>query len=223
MHLVSRTTPTSVAPVLTMPPKNDWDGLLVSTVCSAFDARLAVRMFDCWQPWISILAFPSQFSHWEVVELLPALHSRYEKKTVRCCHIQVSGVTTTSWYFVHMSRLSTQASCPMPMTMNVHPHCLQTGLDDTLGGHLCKQVNSFEPREDLRVSVMGRLLDATFKEMVHVYSATKVGPNISEMKFEGRLFWVEAATVMSKDPAIRRVVAEELHAMWDYEGKLKAE
>ena len=27
---------------------------------------------------------------------------------------------------------------------------------------------------------------------------------------------------MSKDPLIRRVVAEELHAMWDYEGKLEA-
>ena len=70
---------------------------------------------------------------------------------------------------------------------------------------------------------MGRSLDATSKEMVHVYSATKVGPDILEMKFEDRFFWVEAATVMSKDPVIQRVVAEELHAMWDYEGKLEAE
>ena len=69
---------------------------------------------------------------------------------------------------------------------------------------------------------MGRLLDTTSKEMVPVHLATKVGPDISEMKFEDRFFWVEAATVtgMSKDPVIRWVVAEELHAMWDYEGKL---
>ena len=48
MHLVSRTTPTYVALALTMPPKKDWDGLLMSTVHSAVDARLAVKIFDCW-------------------------------------------------------------------------------------------------------------------------------------------------------------------------------
>ena len=31
---------------------------------------------------------------------------------------------------------------------------------------------------------MGRSLDATSKEMVHVYSAEKVDPDTSEMKFE---------------------------------------
>ena len=32
MHLMSRTTPASVALTLTIPPKKDWDGLLLSTV-----------------------------------------------------------------------------------------------------------------------------------------------------------------------------------------------
>ena len=59
MYLVSHTTPTSVTLVLTMPPKKDWGGLLVSTVCSVsvLVAELAVRTFDCWQPWTDILAF----------------------------------------------------------------------------------------------------------------------------------------------------------------------
>ena len=60
---------------------------------------------------------------------------------------------------------------------------------------------------------MGRLLDAMSKKMLPVYSATKMGPDISEMKFQDRLFWVEAVTVMYKDSVIRRVIAEELHAM----------
>ena len=59
--------------------------------------------------------------------------------------------------------------------------------------------------------------------MVPVYSATKVGPDILEMKFQDRFFWVEASTVMSKDPVIWGVVAEELHPMWDYKGKLEDE
>ena len=96
---------------------------------------------------------------------------------------------------MHMSRLSNQASNTMLMTINVYPRYLQTVLDDALGERVCKQVNSFEPREDLGVSVMGRLLDATSREMVPIYSATKVGPGILEMKFKDRLFWVEAATV----------------------------
>ena len=104
--------------------------------------------------------------------------------------------------------------------MNVYPRHLQTALDDTLGGRLCKQVNSFEPWENLGVSVLGRLLDATSKEMVPVYSAKKVDPDILGMKFEDRFFWVETATVASKEPVIRGAVAEELQAMWDYEGKL---
>ena len=66
MHPVSHTTPTSVTLVLTMPPKKDWGGLLVSTVrsVSVLVAELAVRMFDCWQPWIDILAFMPHFNHW---------------------------------------------------------------------------------------------------------------------------------------------------------------
>ena len=135
---------------------------------------------------IAILAFPPHFNHQEIVELLYALHPRYEEKTVRCRQTQVDGVTTMSWHFVHMSRLSTQASHPTLMTMNVYPRHFQTVLDDILGGRVCKQVNSFELREDFKVSVLGRLLDATSKEMVPVYLATKVGPNISEMKFEDR-------------------------------------
>ena len=122
------------------------------------------------------------------MELLHALHARYKKKTVRSHHTKVSGITTTSWHFVHMSRLSTQASHPTPMTMNVYPHHLQTALDDTLGMRVCKQVNSFKPQEDLGVSVLGRLLDAMSKEMVPVYSSPKVGPGISEIKFEDILF-----------------------------------
>ena len=89
---------------------------------------------------------------------------------------------------MHMSRLSTQASRPMLMIMNIYPCHLQTVLDDTLGGRLCKQVNIFKPREDLGVSVMGILMDATPKEMVAVYSATKVGPGILEMMFVDRFF-----------------------------------
>ena len=69
---------------------------------------------------------------------------------------------------------------------------------------------------------MDRLLDASYNEMVPVYLATKVGSDISEMKFEDRFFWVKAATIMSKELVIRQVVAEELHAMWDYEWKLEA-
>ena len=64
MYLVSCTTPTSVAFTLTMPPNKDWDGLLVSTVRSAVGARLAVRIFNCWQPWIATLAFPPHFNRW---------------------------------------------------------------------------------------------------------------------------------------------------------------
>ena len=47
MHLVSRITPTSATFVLTVPPKKDWGGLLVLTICSAVDAQLVVMMFDC--------------------------------------------------------------------------------------------------------------------------------------------------------------------------------
>ena len=66
----------------------------------------------------------------------------------------------------------------------------------------CRHVNSFKPREDLGFSVVVRLLDATSKEMVSVYSAAEVGPGILGMKFEDRFFWVEATTVMSKDPVV---------------------
>ena len=87
-----------------------------------------------------------------------------------------------------MSRLSNQASNTMLMTINVYPRYLQTVLDDALGERVCKQVNSFEPREDLGVSVVSRLLDAMSKELVPVYSSPKVGPGISEIKFEDILF-----------------------------------
>ena len=86
--------------------------------------------------------------------------------------------------------------------MTVYPCHLKTILDDTTGGRFCKQVDSFEPRGGVGVSVVGRFLDATRREMTPVFSGTKVGPDISEMKFVDRFFWVAVVTVMPKDPVV---------------------
>ena len=106
--------------------------------------------------------------------------------------------------------------------MNVYRRPLQNALDDTRGGCLRTQVRSFEARGDMGESIVGTLRQGTTVDRVPVYSAAQVGPDISELKFADKLFWVEAATVMSKTPLVRRVMMSELHAMWDYEGKLEA-
>ena len=108
------------------------------------------------------------------------------------------------------------------MTMNVYRRPLQNALDDTRGGRLRTQVRSFEARGDMGESLVGTLRQGTTVDRMPVYSAAHVGPDISELKFVDKLFWVEAATVMSKTPLLRRVMMSELHAMWDYEGKLEA-
>ena len=62
IHLVSLSTTTTVSEALLLPPVSNWNGLLLSTVCSAEDAALVFRMFENWQPWIAIVAFPSDFT-----------------------------------------------------------------------------------------------------------------------------------------------------------------
>ena len=219
--LVSKAIPTTVATALSLPPVSNWSGLLLSTVCSTADADLVFRMFENWLPWIAIIAFPPHFSRKQVVDLIPVTDSKYTKKTYKCRHVQVGGVTVSAWHILHWSRMTTQACRPSLMTMNVYPRTLQTALDDTKGGRLPKQIKSFETRADMGESIVGTLQEGGATERVPVYSAAKVGPDISEMKMSNRFFWVEAATVMSKTPMVRQVTIEELHAIWDYEGKLE--
>jgi len=156
--LVSKAIPTTVATALSLPPVSNWSGLLLSTVCSTADADLVFRMFENWLPWIAIIAFPPHFfSRKQVVDLIPVTDSKYTKKTYKCRHVQVGGVTVSAWHILHWSRMTTQACRPSLMTMNVYPRTLQTALDDTKGGRLPKQIKSFETRADMGESIVGTM------------------------------------------------------------------
>ena len=223
IHLVSNTRTTTVASAFSMPPMTHWEGLLVSTICSDVDAKLVVRLFDRWAPWIAIFAFPSHFNRRKVAKSLPAPQSRYEKKTFFCHHDQLGGVTTSSWHFVHLSRLIAQPSQPTLMTMVTYPRHLQTALDDVARGLSNVKMVSFDTcLDDLGGSIVGGLADKASGCIEPVFSASSTGPDITGLKFANRFFWVQAASVWSAEPVIRRVKAEELHAIWDYEGKLES-
>ncbi|KAL7527269.1 hypothetical protein ACHAXR_004033, partial [Thalassiosira sp. AJA248-18] len=222
IHLVSRFSTTAVSAALTMPPMGDWDGLMLATVNREDEATLVNRMFDAWQPWIAIIAYPPRLSRSAVLRLGPHLRSSYEKRTIKCRHTDVGGVTTSSWTLLHFSRLRSQSSRPSLMTMKVYPRPLQTALDDTVGGRWCEHQNSFEPREDLGMNVLGTIVDKRDGIAKSLYSAKKLGPDISTLKGEDRFFWVSAASVMSKNHVLRRVKIFELFAVWDYEGKLES-
>ena len=222
IHLVSRFTITSVATALTMPPMGDWNGLMLATVCSEEESSLANRMLHAWQPWIVIFAYPPHLSRSRVLRLGPHPRSSYEKKTIKCRHTDVGGVTNSSWTLLHFSRLHTQPSRPSLMTMNVYPRPLQTALDDTVGGRWCDHQDSFELRDDLGDNVLGTVVDRKDGRTRSLYSADRVGPDISTMAEEDRFFWVSAASVRSKDHVFRRVKTYELFSIWDYEGKLES-
>ena len=55
IHLVSKTRTTTVASAFAMPHMTNWEGLLVSTICSDADAKLVVRLFDRWAPGLQYL------------------------------------------------------------------------------------------------------------------------------------------------------------------------
>ena len=117
--------------------------------------------------------------------------------------------------------MTNQACRPSLMTMKFFPRPLQTALDDTKGGRLREQIKTFDPQGDSATETVGTLQAGSSRETRVVYSASEVGPDISKFKAAERCFWVEAATVMSPRPMIRQVNLEELHGMWDYEGKLE--
>ena len=221
IHLVSLSTTTTVSEALLLPPVSNWNGLLLSTVCSAEDAALVFRMFENWQPWIAIVAFPSDFTRRKMAALIPAINSKYSRRLYTIKHHQVGGVTSSVWHIGHWNRMTNQACRPSLMTMEFFPRPLQTALDDTKGGRLRSQIKTFETQGDSANEIVGTLQAGSSRETRVVYSATKVGPDISRMQTAERRFWVEAATVMSPCPMIRQVNLEELHGMWDYEGKLE--
>jgi len=71
IHLVSLSSTTTVSEALFLPSLSNWNGLLLQTVYLAEDAVLVFRMFENWQPWITIVAFPSCFTRRKMTALIP--------------------------------------------------------------------------------------------------------------------------------------------------------
>ena len=201
IYLVSRFAATSVSTALSMAPMGDWDGLLLASVHDESEASLVDRLFDTWQPWIAIISYPPHLSRSAVLRLGPHLHSSYEKRTIKCRHSDVGGVTTSSWTILHISRLLSRPSRPSLMTMNVYPRQLQTALDDTLGGRWCDHQGSFDPRVDLGKNVIGTVVDKKDGRLRFLYSANSVGPDISKMKKRMTVSFGSAQPVL--DPKVR--------------------
>jgi len=156
-----------------------------------------------------------------MAELLPAISPIFVRRIYSIKHNQVGGVTQAAWCIVQWSRMTNQACRPSIMTMNVYPRSLQTALDDTKGGCLRSQIKTFEVQDGKNTEIVGAIKGGSGLLKQAVYSTAKTGPDISEMKPGDLNFWVEAQTVFSPLPMIRQVNLEELHSIWDYEGKLE--
>ena len=122
-------------------------------------------------------------------------------------------------HVVHLTRSQDPRAKPPMMTVKSYPRTLQTVLDDTLGGD--QRVSSFEKREDMDGLPIGVVTFKRIAKQVPVFSAASLGPDISALAVEERTIWVRANSVRSRDPVVRQVNIHELHAMWDYEGKLE--
>ena len=74
---------------------------------------------------------------------------------------------------------------PPSVTMNQYPRSLQTVLDDTLGCH--KVSESFENEPSSEGSIVGQVRGHKSGNLQPVYSATRLGPDLSIMRGRDRL------------------------------------
>ena len=226
MELVSDyPTPTPLATALTLPPYGEWKGLMLATITNRTDAELVDQCFTRWRPWVAILAFPCGTAQSFVRRHLPSSFSpTYRKKEFfKCFRTQFGGVTSANGHFVHLARRLIEPSLPSLMTMKQYQRPLQTALDDVQSGSRAELVRSFDAREDLGNSIFGTVrFGPGSNNNKPVYTSKGVGPDISLLDDSDIRFWVQADSVFSKIPVIRKVRWHELLGIWDYEGKMES-
>ena len=220
VRLTTSVTPITFYQALQVFTPKHWNGILAATIHEIDEATLVDKLFHKWRPAIALIALPCSLSKRQALSLLPDHGVYYRQQMLRPRHSNVGGVTATSWHVVHLRRLTIETlEGPPSMTMNQYPRSLQTVLDDTLGSN--RVAESFENEPSSEGSSVGQVRGQKSGNLQPVYSATRLGPDLSTMRARDRLIWVKANSVRSPHPVLRQVNIHELHAMWDYEGKLE--
>ena len=214
---------------------SSWEGILLATLSTEGEARLAGSLFHRWRPLIAIYALTPGLpratrSQWlktaAGLDISSEMSDLYSVTLVDRAHSYFGGVTLARWAFAYYTRSVEEVSRASIMTAQQFNRPLQTALDDTVGGDRNAAFEELPVGEDARDGRIGYARHGREPAWGPVYDGRHKAPDIGSAPPEGgRRIWVVANTVFAtqtyagREGCLRRINDAEILSLWDYEGK----